>query len=298
MSRKLEERNWELLLRRIKAGKCTPFLGAGACYGTLPLGGKIAKDWAKKYKYPLDDHTNLARVAQYLAVEYDPTFPKERLLEQFQKTSPPNFEKSNEIHRVLAKLPLPTYMTTNYDDFMKQALEIENRAPRREICQWNKLLDYEDSVFAKDPDYNPTVANPLVFHLHGHNGMAESLVLTEDDYLDFLVRISEDKELINKRIRKEFVKTSLLFLGYRLADTDFRVLFRSLVGYLGKNAEKAHVSVQLNPMGEKVSPEKQKSAQTYLDNYFRDLKIQVFWGTCEEFAIELSKRWAKFNNNG
>ena len=37
MSNTLEDKDWDLLLRRIKAGKCTPFLGAGAAYGVLPL---------------------------------------------------------------------------------------------------------------------------------------------------------------------------------------------------------------------------------------------------------------------
>ena len=38
----LQDRDWTLLLRRIKDGKCTPFLGAGACYGALPLGSTLA----------------------------------------------------------------------------------------------------------------------------------------------------------------------------------------------------------------------------------------------------------------
>ena len=40
----------------------------------------------------------------------------------------------------------------------------------------------------------PTPANPLVYHLHGHLEMPQSLVLTEDDYLEFLVRISRRHE--------------------------------------------------------------------------------------------------------
>jgi hypothetical protein len=48
----LEEKDWNLLLRRIKDGKCTPFIGAGACYGKIPLGKEIAQDWAKAHCYP------------------------------------------------------------------------------------------------------------------------------------------------------------------------------------------------------------------------------------------------------
>ena len=66
----LEENDWNTLLRRIKVGKCTPFLGAGACAGTLPLGSMIAQDWAKKHGYPLEDCKDLVRVAQFLAVDW------------------------------------------------------------------------------------------------------------------------------------------------------------------------------------------------------------------------------------
>ena len=40
--------NWDLLLRRIKSGKCTPFLGAGSCVDVLPLSSEIAAVWAEK----------------------------------------------------------------------------------------------------------------------------------------------------------------------------------------------------------------------------------------------------------
>ena len=296
MPQKLEERDWQLLLGRIKDGKCTPFLGAGACYGTLPLGDEIAANWAKEHEYPLDDCADLARVAQYLAVTYDAVFPKEKLLKQFQDTAPPDFKKPHQVHSLLAQLPLPVYITTNYDNFMVQALEQHHRDPRREMCQWNELVKNGNSIFETEPDFEPSPANPIVFHLHGHNEVPESLVLTEDDYLDFLVKISRDQDLIPPRIQRAFTGSSLLFIGYRLADWDFRVLFRSLVSYLEKSIAKTHVSVQLVPMGEEVSQKKKESAQEYLDKYFGELKVRVFWGTCEEFATELSKRWVAFEN--
>ena len=49
MPSKLEEKDWDTLIKRIYIGKCTPFFGAGACKGTLPLGPEIAKKWTKEY---------------------------------------------------------------------------------------------------------------------------------------------------------------------------------------------------------------------------------------------------------
>ena len=114
------------------------------------------------------------------------------------------------------------------------------------------------------------------------------MVLTEDDYLDFLINVGDDRRLLPHPIEKAFVQTSLLFLGYRLADANFRVVFRSLVNYLQRNFTRAHVSVQLAPDG--LSDEQRDKALAYLDSYFKELKIRVYWGTCEEFAEDPTER--------
>ena len=233
MPDKLEEKDWELLLRRIKDGKCTPFLGAGACVGKIPIGSQIANEWAKKYDYPMEDSYDLIRVAQFVAVTEDAMTPKEemckKIKEQLKEVTPKYFETPDEPHGVLADLPLPVYITTNYDDLMVRALKSRGKTPNQEICRWNKCLK---RCKLTSPDFDPTPEKPLVFHLHGIYEKPESLVLTEDDYLDFLVAISMDQNLLPPRIQEAFTDTSLLFLGYRIADWDFRVLFRILAGYL------------------------------------------------------------------
>src|SRR5205823_2188648 len=116
------------------------FLGAGACYGALPLGAQVAREWAKKYDYPFGDDGDLVRVAQFIAVQYDPVFPKIEILKQLQGAPPPDFRAPDEPHGVLADLPLPVYVTTNYDDFMARALTDRRRDVRRELCRWNDLV--------------------------------------------------------------------------------------------------------------------------------------------------------------
>jgi hypothetical protein len=292
MRNSLKEGDWGLLLERIKDGKCTPFLGAGACAGTLPLGAEVAKEWAEKYAYPLEDSSDLARVAEYLAVTKDPMSPKEEIAKRFRNIRAPDFKEPAEPHGVLADLPLPVYMTTNYDNFMAQALTSRNRDPKWEFCRWNRLVKKPPSIFESGSGFDPTPANPVVFHLHGHVEVPESLVLTEDDYLDFLKNLSENQRLLPARIQRALTGTSLLFLGYRIADWDFRVIFRILVSYLEKSIGRAHMSVQLVPVGDEA---RRGKAQEYLNQYFGELKIRMYWGTCSDFADELRSRWEVFN---
>ncbi len=287
-ARTLREGDWEILIGRIKEGKCTPFLGAGACADVLPLASDIANEWADRYKYPLPDHENLIQVAQFLTVEYGDSEFAKRLVKQRIETVTPNFALPDEIHSVLAGLPLPLYITTNYDDYMVQALALkQNKKPVKELCRWNKFIKSK-SIFEEEDDFSPSEERPIVFHLHGHTGNLYSMVLTEDDYLDFLINVAADRDSLPSRVVQAFTDTSLLFLGYRLADANFRVVFRSLVGYLQSNFSKAHVSVQLEPEG--LSEEQMEKALDYLDSYFKELKVRVYWGACQEFAADLRSR--------
>ena len=287
--------DWGTLLERIDEGRCTPFLGAGACHGVLPLAGELARDLAREYEYPLNDCSDLARVTQYLAVMRDRMYPKDLLSRRLSKMPPPVSTEPDEPHAVLAKLPLPVYLTTNYDDFLVRALREWKKEPRREICHWNSALRDEASVFDDEPRFEPSPANPLVFHLHGHFGVRESLVLTEDDYLDFLVAVARDDSLLPPRVRRSLTGSSLLFLGYGIADWNFRVLFQSLVVYLEKSLQRGHVSVQLVPGGDgQITDDQKRKIQRYLNRYYEHLQIQVYWKTCRQFVAELSERWEAY----
>lgn len=280
----MRESDWKLLLTRADDGLCTPFLGAGAVAHALPLGADIAARWAKAHGYPLEDGHDLARVAQFVAVHQDDAmYPKELLGDELRTLALPDFTAPGEPHMILARMPLPVFITTNYDDSMYQALVAAGKDPRREVCRWNRspALAAEPSPLA-DPLYTPTPADPLVFHLHGRLGLPESLVLTEDDYLDFLVAISRDAALLPHQIHRALAGTSLLFIGYRLADWDFRVIHRGLVAATEASLRRLSVTVQLAAENE---------ARDYLDRYFGALKLRVYWGTAAAFALELDERW-------
>ena len=224
-------------------------------------------------------------------------FPKEELAAAFRDYVLPDFNAPDEPHGVLARLPLPIYITTNYDDLMVRALQARKRKPVREVCRWKKDLEGVPSKF--DGEYVPSEEQPVVYHLHGHVDNPLSMVLTEDNYLDFLVRITvTPTQILPPRIEEGFSDSTLLFLGYALVDWDFRVLFRALVEYLEKSSSRSHVSVQLLPVPQDMTEEQKHRVQNYFDNYYEHLNIQVFWGTCNEFIAELGRRWEAFNAPG
>ena len=147
-TRDLDDKTWERLLKRIRDDKCTPVIGSGAC--TAPPTGADPAEWAKlkypskeqialkfaaDYAYPLDDQTKLERVAKYVAATDDIMAPKEAFAEHYGNIATPNFSAlPNEPHRVLADLPFPVYLTSNFDDWMYRALrEYKQRDARLAI---------------------------------------------------------------------------------------------------------------------------------------------------------------------
>lgn len=297
---KFDEQHWDILLPRIQAGSCTPFVGAAVNYGILPLGCEVAEAWALDHKYPLRHTNDLAKIAQYLSVTRDPTYPKELILKKLDADQKPfDFNDDSQPLNILAKMPFPVYLTTNYDDLLRTAVEYHGRSlgrePALELCKWNNSLSLQPNLFRRGSKFRPTSQTPVIYHLHGHRSVLDSIVLTEDDYLDFLVSMSNDfNKFLPARIQEAITGSSVMFIGYSLADIDFRVLFRGLQKNLEAALGKLSVTVQLRY--EDANPNKQ-AAEDYISRYFgREIQeMHVYWGTAKDFAKDLWDRWKKFN---
>lgn len=293
----LGEWDWQNLLRRVEDGNVTPFIGPDVNHGLIPSDSEIAQTWADTHDYPLTDSNNLPRVAQFLAITRDPAFPAEAISRRLQDLNQtPNFEDDAEPHNFLASLPLPIYITTNYDDFMVQALNRRLRPAAREVCRWNDYLQDISSVFDPGSDFEASPVRPVVYHLFGHTESPESMVLTEDNYMDFLVNISKQPEVVPRRIQKALVKTSLIFLGYKLSSLRFRVLFRGLVASLERSLRRTRIAVQLTP--ESAEGMTEEAVRWYLEDYMAKDDIRIYWGSSFDFIEELKGRWEKFNERG
>ena len=121
--------------------------------------------------------------------------------------------------------------------------EYKKRDARLAICRWNRHIPEKAPSF--DPDFAYGVANPLVYHFHGCMPWAESAVVTEDDYFEFLINISRDYKSLAHRVDRALGGT-LLFLGYTLSDWDFLVLFRLFANKL-RDSGNTHIAVHREP---------------------------------------------------
>ncbi len=306
---------WSGLIRNIQQGLCTPIVGPHVHGEWLPTPTEIAGWWAEDHAYPFLDRDSLPRVARYMASSQGEDFPREELLyilmDEFGVRLPEELlpeedfgtltelveavgfqsftaDNPNEPHRVLASLNLPLYLTTNPDNFMVEALRAAGKQPDREICRWNEFLDDLPSLFEHDPDYEPTPDCPLVYHLFGSDEEVSSLLVTEDHYLDYLVRVSAQMERLPNRIWSALTNSSLLFIGYGLDDWEFRVILRGLVATRDRRRKLKHVGVQLEMEG--ASAQDTEAVQTFLQQYFQEADINIYWGTPAQFVAELREQ--------
>lgn len=309
---------WPALLRSIRSERCTPILGFGLLESLLGSRRDIAQRWAETYHYPLapDKREELPQVAQFLAVNQDRNFPRDELGEylrhelqqRYRADLPEELQTAraplarvvqaigvkrratnpHDPHLVLAQQPFSIYVTTTADDLLVDALRDAGKDPQIELCPWNEYV--ERSSAGSEAEYRPTPERPLVYYLCGRLTEPDSLVITEDDYFDYLVGITGNKDLIPAVVRRKLADTALLFLGFELDSWDFRVLYRSLMGQegRGRRSRYAHIAAQIDPEGGRlIEPER---ARKYLEQYFQDADTSIYWGSAEDFLSELDRR--------
>ena len=289
-----DERDWDRLVEQIKDGCCTPFLGAGACSGTLPSRADLGRSWARHYQYPFGDESQLHEVMQYATtLEEDPVSVKRRVTRELSELGAPDYTDPTEPHALLARFPIKVYLTTNYDDFMTRALERERKQPVTAVCPWYRGAD-TDLETSLPAGYEPDSRSPLVYHLHGSFRSSASLVLAEADYVEFLVKLAKDlgedaRRVVPVQILPALTRQPLLSIGYSLRDWSFRMLFHGFVATVADVQRRRHVSVQLAPDAD-TSDDVRSRTRFYLTRYLAKLNLSVYWGSAREFCAELGRR--------
>jgi hypothetical protein len=211
-------------------------------------------------------------------------------------------DKENlEPHTLLAKLDLPIYVTTNPCCSLENALTAQGKHPRSEYCRWYGRLESKPCIYDNKPDknYSPDPDNPLVFHMLGRLNDPESLVITEDDYFDFLIGVSQKQKRQSAPaipfplvVAEALANKSLMFLGFSLDEWIFRVLFRTIMAQGGSALLKdyAQVAAQLEPEEGRIA--NPISAREYLKEYFKtNANIDIFWGSVDDFVRDFVREY-------
>lgn len=311
---------WPNIIDSIKQGYCVPILGFGLLERLIGSPREIARSWAREAGFPLDPHSreDLPQVAQYLSIQQSWAYVRNQLLEfirgrlvkDFGDVLPTGAEGqkldqvSAEIgqqrrqsdpydpYTTLASLPFKIYITANPDNLLEQALQANHRPPIVMYSRWNRRLINREAIRESENLPEPTQANPLVYHLFGSITDPRSMVVTEDDYFEYMMWVNNPSAQVPlpEPIMTAWRDDALLFLGFQMSDWNFRVLFRSILNEERRESIRDYrsVSVQLQPGDGYLLPEK---ARRYLERAFTQQKLDIYWGSGEDFLHELKDRW-------
>ena len=309
---------WDGICSAVESGEFVPIVGPELSEIAFGSAADTAAELAKKKRSPMAawENEDLAKVAQFLqATNTRPTlqrFVKEtwlwRTVRRFPEFRPEDFpdcdlrkalpeilkkilarnmEDAGSPYRILAGFKKATvFVTANSDPLLELALESRDKKPVRELSPWRDERRDDAKPAASTLPIEPSPDAPVVYYPYGHMDSEETWLLTEDDIVDYLIRTS--KSDFPSLVRTKLTMSTLMFLGFPLGDWRFRILFRMIWNQGGaeKFKRNLHVAVQVNPDATSMSDAVR--AKKYLEMYFKEAKIHIFWGTATDFLKELS----------
>ena len=250
---------YKLLKERVTQGQCILFLGAAVHYPPPadsrfsypeelrpPLGAGLAQRLAGDCSFatvcPADDPRNLQRVS----LCYEKENGRNQLVEQIRNAVEDHTKPSAAV-RALADLPFPLVITTNYDTLFERALRrcAEEKEPQIGV--------YNPSRESRTADYpvgqEPSVQRPFLFKMHGDVTVPESIVVTDEDYITFVLRMNatEGFHPLPETFLYKLSRCPTLFVGYSLLDYNLRLLFRTLRWRLDPAQHPLSYSVDVHP---------------------------------------------------
>jgi hypothetical protein len=253
------------IYQQLMKGEVIPFLGAGvplydrdpgktkwaaapANIAYLPTAGELAADLHKVANLPAVEKGELTRMAQYYRYVLGSGPLLQRLSEVFSFKQPPT-----PVHEFLASVPAPLLIvTTNYDDLMERALDtapnpkpyhvmVHNTGEVENVLWWKPGAANPEEISPEEIDLPPPLPT-VVYKIHGaidrRPGKQGNYVITEDDYIQFLGRMTR-KRVVPSGLAEPFRLRPFLFLGYGLYDWNLRVLLSSIQAMRGKGSVKS-----------------------------------------------------------
>ena len=299
---------YPLIADALRRGSVIPFLGAGASIGSrvpdqipwlspeddvgkqyLPTGRELSSYLATQTNLPKEEGTDLPKVAQYYDLVGGRTALLDRLREIFDRDyTLPRVHEFLANTAAKAQRPL-LVVTTNYDDLLERAYNkrgidyalvvhatnegdtvLVRRTPTTHVSQMpaNKL------------DVDPETQH-IVYKIHGScertDPTSDQYVITEDDYIEFLSRMVKNKA-VPAVFAVPFRQRHFLFLGYGLADWNFRVVFNRI------GQERQRQKTNLTSWAVQRKPSKLE------ERFWQQRGVEVYDQTLDDFIAQLERK--------
>lgn len=185
------------IVKELEENNFAIFAGAGL---SSPAGyvnwKELLRPLSQELDFDIDKETDLVSLAQYYMNENGRNRLTERLIDDVGISREPT-----ENHKLLARLPISTYWTTNYDDLIEQALDGEGKLADKKFTK-NHLSQTKKGRSA------------IVYKMHGDASLPDEAIITKDQYESYPLNFSP----FITALSGDLVSKTFLFLGFSFTD--------------------------------------------------------------------------------
>lgn len=246
------------LLKDLSEDNLAIFAGAGM---SAPAGfvswPELLKPIAEELELDIEREADLVALAQY---HCNSNLANRGRLNQLLIDELAEQAESSENHKILARLPISTYWTTNYDKLLEGTLQEVGKVP-----------DVKHRI--KQLSFTKRGRDAVVYKMHGDIDHPDEAVLTKDDYESYHVKMQP----FITALSGDLVSKTFLFIGFSFTDPNLDyILSRVRVAYT--TDQRQHYCIQ-----KLVSA---KPGESSADTEYRERKQELFVQDLLRFGIK------------
>lgn len=204
-------------------GDAALFIGAGMSRPSGFVDWKgLMRECAKELGLDVDLEHDLIAVAQYYLNQrnMDRSRLNQILIDEFTKPV-----KISENHKIIARLPISTIWTTNYDSLIEDSIKLANRIVDV------KSRDEDIAIHKKGREI-------ILYKMHGDIAMPDKAIICKDDY----ERYAKYHKVFQNALEGDLVNKTFLFLGFSFTDPNLEYMLGHLRSLL-ENSKREHYAI-------------------------------------------------------
>lgn len=244
------------ILKNVREGNLAIFAGAGMSINSGYVDwANLLKPIADELELDIEKEKDLVTLAQYHFNEYSRNKINQVLIEEFTSKG-----SISENHKVLSRLPIGTFWTTNYDKLIEIALNAEGKIPdiKYTINQLATTKPKRDAV---------------VYKMHGDAEHPDKAILTKDDYESYHINMQP----FLTTLAGDLVSKTFLFIGFSFSDPNLDYIL-SRVRTTYNQHQRRHYCF--------LRKAKQQKGEELVDFEYREKKQDYFIKDLKRFSIE------------
>jgi hypothetical protein len=244
------------ILKELEEENVAVFAGAGL---SMPAGyvswSELLKPIAVEIGLDVSKEYDLVSLAQYFLNENSGNRSQlnNRLIDEFTEKV-----VLTENHKILSRLPINTYWTTNYDKLLERAIEEQGKKPDVKHTKQHLSL----TIPKRDA---------IIYKMHGDVSHPNEAILTKDDYESYHVKM----DLYLSTLKGDLLTKTFIFIGFSFTDPNLDYIL-SRVRLAGISTKRHYCFLK------KVN---QESGETKADFEYRKRKQELFIGDLKRFNI-------------